>query len=1729
MPERSKGFALLMVLMICSSLLLIGMLFTSSVSCEYRSAVLYRRASLASDVCLAGMHRAMAELVYDVWGGGETVPFLTARYNPQAIGPEDNLLALSSPAYFETSAGSLKPLRRQRGFWNGEAWVVWAGEKVSVPAGLADPWNMDPRPVTRLELPGGAQRYLSYGEVSGKVSIYSGEKSVRAVGGAQFSLEWQKGMLLSIGGESCLLNRVASSSRMFISQPYPGPGGESLTWSVPGSVNCPGGPGADSALPGGTQSRADFLRSGAGYSCDPRWIDPGGFIARRCGPGISEVWRHGGVDLNGDGRVTASDADLRNWALWQLRRDAFLPEGNDNHDLFQVALHANNRHLRPNGPEPALEAGWEFIDPCLVGDSYYLIFRWDPLFSGAPEISGDPACFAGQRLDARSDSAGMRFPYDRTHLGRGDGVPFKNDLTGGLVNINNCNNDYRAEYFFGPLPAGASADDLLRYSYNEAKWIYCYRPDRPEERYGRYALTVLPDCGVWSLPALHNGGLGLGSSPSSPNQVLENLGLSSSYFSALNSGWDSRSGESAEARLLEATACSVSPVRPEPLPAYWVNPRTKSGASYYPPFDSQNMSQSIESFLVCDYSRVQEVAEGGTMGANPWADGKLGTALNNYNIWLGPHASRVELIAHLRKACLVSFRDSFSADNQQQPESRRSMAERDLRPSILKRIEADARMIADFTSIHGYSYELGRFWDRQLLVLDSGGGASGSSLDGRFSTAQSSLSKTIRFEKAVALPGQRTRADFLKQLRDLEYYGGYRTPDGSYRLLDFLFPGQRESFQPDLTDAAVRDFQNGRIPPGQLPARSRARRSMEKFMALASSRVSCMLRGENARIAACARGHLLRNPRVDSWHKSSWSGLRKSRGSLRAGISEAAVDDIADGCPVCGGRLFMAPLHELFINEIGRFRERFRNAERPVRQAFSLSQPELKPMRGFVELMTYGYPGYVSGINGSEDLARFDNLTMAKDRQGFSQVPAILCDSVSGAAYFTHRYDFDARWRSSSEDHGAMDPEPFFRELGNPFKRKDSQWDLRLLLYDDSSNNGAGAWHDIFHYLDSSSAYCSDSEGKTKLLSDPELFKGRFRMITDDSAARVENWKNRSLRLDSKYIIPDPDPAHQQAAEASGGDWRASVSVYRKIPVRLYGGDRKHPYDMEYERLSEDSPPLGVATSQSLQPGHLLQGRGLGFPDYFRLTFSANRKSGDLWRYRGDYSDCMNPAGWPSPFADDGVTRSWPLDETGRSCSYPRQYGVITFDGSFDGTRLALMRCSKAASRPKYSRWRLIDYVELTDSAGHPLRISSGAGKSDPLEAGRCLSWQVRNPLDNRSNADGHLCWDLLPMTLQNPEHRGALDPHEGYIPWRLPGMPEGASWWGNAAQVEQLDRCQNPNPPPPGYQDLLENRCYNRNLNSYVKDFPVARSRWRPALGASLGSSEARGELLVAHLDNSTRGQWSRESNRSDCAISIPTGVGRQCRAGNWQDPDSAGYSGRQHLLLSHLSWFDGADDGRKGRQWGGYSWNSWGDLWSVSDLCSLFIWDLGHSRQVSDCFDTDGDCCADQLRQQSLGYVSAGGAVLSRLGRYNSELKRIDRVNLNEVRFPVVLAPTAWQNSYASLGRKPLKGFHSPVDILGRDPGSGFEYRPGRAITTWDLDGDSSLDSQLCRPEELWKSFRGGHCRSSPVHTILLTGQALDSGGQPISEARLRIVVERTWDGRANILEFTSFRDDF
>ncbi len=1747
-PRDRRGIALIMVMLVVSTLMIIGILFSGSVTAEYRAAVYYRQAVQSEQYCVAGLHRAMGELMYDVWGVNEDRPFESARYNSSCITPPvDNLLPLHDAAYYDGSTGSLQPIVRQTGYWNGESWVVWAGQ--DHPGKFAatgdaevdgNPWNMDPRQTTREEMIGGAQRYLSFG--AGTVAVTSGSKVVTGTG-TNFDTGWGAWTYIYIDRiGSVRLNAAPSSATQLTIETASSIDATGLGYAYYGVAGLAGA----GAVPGGPQTLASFTTADVGYPANPRWVNPEAFVSYyNSGPFV-----YGGVDLNGDGMIDGADKALRNWALWKLKCDAFLPEGMDNNDAFESQMHANSR-LRFAAANVtrvgSKDTGYEFLSPLIVGDSFYQVFRFDPIYTMYDRISGEPAGAAD--LAQNSNTAGYRYPYSRTHLGKDSAVALANDIAGGLVNINTVNNNYNSEQWTDTPASGDGPENLSWYHINEGKWIDCYDPLNADKRFGRYSVTVMPDCATWNAAALHSGvpDVHIPTYSAPVTSTTGTIVAAGGMMTAIKSGFKPQSGDSAGASLLRSVAVCYAPIRPEPLPVNWSNQGTDSGATYFCPDGFPDTNGVQDRNIQCDRTRAPEIVGG--HGGTAW-DQTTGarSAIFNYLMWLGPYDSRSEFATHLRKAGLCIPYPSYSGypnHTGTTPDLRRCMeTDMNVRDSDLTKIARDAQLIAAQTTVHGYYYTLDRFWDRDLLFMGANAGTSGSATDARVSTAQSTAATPVDWTAAQATAGQKTRTTLLRDLSGLECFGGYRTRDGKYKLLDYLFegdtpPGEYTTFLAGsgaANDASAPTAYGrsavyggaGDIADPTTWTNQRITSRREKALATMLSRIASSQRTAGI-TAACANGHLLHSPQLNPFYKPVWNaGAGTLSKSLRTSAADPCYDELGAGCPVCGGKLFLAPIYEVAVNEVGRFYGRFRNAERPARTAWSMKaggDPGKKPMRNFIEILV---TGRYDDFGATDCLVRFDQTVLSGTEVRTS--PTILSDPVTCKPYFTHGLEYDVYWRKPSTDSQAMDPEPIFRGLNQKGGGAGpTQYpNLHVLVYDDNDNGGR--WHDVTWGVDNNYvAYDYHYNTIRTMVPDPQGFGKVF--FTDDTDPTAANWTTTSLRCDNYYAMADPDPAHLQT------NANASVSLYRKMPVRWYGGNRKDTWYMQYS----STPNIYTGDPHAGTPGEIYNRRGLGFDELMRLE---NKRY--CYQYYHDYLYGGDTAWNAAPIKTYVGSRVSDTEWPAFRYKDPGQFAVISFDERFNGSKVALVFGSQHQDMPNYGSYRLASYVELTDSAGAPQRIGDTCidavggtpavcDPSRPNDAGAATlySWQARNPRDTRGNADGYMLWDLLPMTLCGEVVAGANDPLSdtvGFDPWWITNYGAGVTWW--CAGDDGFTTRADPQGWPAGYYDIAHMNdtpavCNNRNTNMWNMNVPVKRPTFDGTTARSKDAMEGIHESIIRTMFDhcNVYASW-RTPQAKDNTVSIPTGIGRQVSDAEARDPAKATYAGRQYWLAG--TWHDGVPNGGAGttdlkKKWAGYSWSSWYKVYEVTDLCQSLLWSTVDTDEDVDLFDADQDGLRDEKASSSISYLWSEGGIAKTVsavrGHFIGELRQINKLNLNEMWYPPTFSGVKWNQSYTSFGRKPLKGFHAPSDEMARhyvsDPGYNLRIRP------WDLDNDGSLESNSIDGSYYYR-MDPSHCGSSPVYTLYVTGNALDEQGEPLAEMRLRATVERTWDGRCNVLEF-------
>jgi hypothetical protein len=234
-------------------------------------------------------------------------------------------------------------------------------------------------------------------------------------------------------------------------------------------------------------------------------------------------------------------------------------------------------------------------------------------------------------------------------------------------------------------------------------------------------------------------------------------------------------------------------------------------------------------------------------------------------------------------------------------------------------------------------------------------------------------------------------------------------------------------------------------------------------------------------------------------------------------------------------------------------------------------------------------------------------------------------------------------------------------------------------------------------------------------------------------------------------------------------------------------------------------------------------------------------------------------------------------------------------------------------------------------------------------------------------------------------------------------------------------------------------------NLN-----IPVTRATFDGTTATSASSREAAHEAVIRSMhDNCNAASGSRRSYRDKSnALSTPTGIGRQVSDAEARAGGATG-AGFQHLIAANAqgwacTWHDGNASAGPRQKWAGYSWNSWYKLFEVTDLCQALLWegdpdDAEGSHEASDMFDGNGDGRLDERTGSSPVYLwSSGGRLQAAApveGNFPGELRQVNKLNLNEVCSPAVLASAGWTQSYTSIGRKPLKGFHSPSGFLTRN----------------------------------------------------------------------------------------------
>ncbi|MGH8191663.1 MAG: hypothetical protein ACREP2_09475, partial [Rhodanobacteraceae bacterium] len=416
--RRERGLALLMTILVLSSLFILGVSLSTAVQADFQEAVFERNYNEAQLRAQEGMATAMGFLMYDVWGVNEAQPFVCSQWQTGGAGDRDSFKHL-------------------------------------------------------------------------------GDTRIPDAGGNNYAFEYDRQPLLASELE---LRRVV----------YP-----NVPMNRFGSVEH------------------------VSLVADWDWVN---------------------TNINGGTRVNQNEL----YGTPQVGRsrytDAFLPTNSDVNDWFENGLHFNRTDLqgywRNNFPNRATDlyaggdvGGWGHDrDGATVDDwtwtdfhgatGYNFPFAAGHALDGDPVVTGPWNFVNTNQMDGDSftrvfradlvDADYRNNTYDAMMMGpkitAADGTTY-----GGAININEVNNNYELEEFPGVVtpndttrfPAGSPdyvADNVIdndawhadqaeqfyysgrAYHYNEAKWIYTY--DEMGHPTGRYAVTILPDCGQPNVNAL---------------------------------------------------------------------------------------------------------------------------------------------------------------------------------------------------------------------------------------------------------------------------------------------------------------------------------------------------------------------------------------------------------------------------------------------------------------------------------------------------------------------------------------------------------------------------------------------------------------------------------------------------------------------------------------------------------------------------------------------------------------------------------------------------------------------------------------------------------------------------------------------------------------------------------------------------------------------------------------------------------------------------------------------------------------------------------------------------------------------------------------------------------------------------------------------------------------------------------------------------------------------------
>ncbi|HYF49123.1 MAG TPA: hypothetical protein VEJ63_06945 [Planctomycetota bacterium] len=225
-----------------------------------------------------------------------------------------------------------------------------------------------------------------------------------------------------------------------------------------------------------------------------------------------------------------------------------------------------------------------------------------------------------------------------------------------------------------------------------------------------------------------------------------------------------------------------------------------------------------------------------------------------------------------------------------------------------------------------------------------------------------------------------------------------------------------------------------------------------------------------------------------------------------------------------------------------------------------------------------------------------------------------------------------------------------------------------------------------------------------------------------------------------------------------------------------------------------------------------------------------------------------------------------------------------------------------------------------------------------------------------------------------------------------------------------------------------------------------------------------------------------------------------------------------------------------------------SWGDLFRVTpleqQLTAGFLSGDAYGRFLEPnmywlypCTDgLDNDCDGRIDAFTSKPRVTDG-----KNGHYQSDRRSVGRMNLNELTGPAALwyaglgteiqpdGNYAPQNLMTALGRRPHKGYVSAADIFTKLNLQSDEATPYNALI-WPENSYADLAVAHAHAREQYDRIsqqrmalaRTTTVSHSTVYTICCTGQTIDRTGYVKAQARMKVTIERTPEGRMNILEW-------